>query len=174
MLSPNADELLAKNRQRAATFTDGGGQVAPRRKLAIVTCMDSRMDVFDILGLENGEAHIIRNAGGVVTDDVIRSLCVSQRSLGTQEILLIHHTDCGLCKVSEDDFKSALQAEVGLKPEWSLESFTDPVLDVQQSIRRILISPFMLHKDDIRGFVYDVETGLLDEVPMPTGTEVDR
>ncbi len=167
MITPNADELLANNRHWADDFADGSRPVAPRRKLAIVTCMDSRMDIFAILGLENGEAHIVRNAGGVVTDDVIRSLCVSQRSLGTEEIMLIHHTDCGLQLVSEDDFKATIQTEVGLKPEWSLESFVDPFRDVEQSMLRLQISPFVKYKDDIRGFVYDVATGLLNEVHVP-------
>ena len=161
---PNADELLAHNAVYAAKWDDGHLPVEPQRKLAVVACMDSRMDIFEMLGLRHGEAHIIRNAGGVITDDVIRSLCVSQRFLDTREIVLLHHTDCGLQKVDEDDFKREMEAEVGVKPAWSMESFHDPFLDTQQSIRRIHMSPFVLHKDHVRGFVYDVDTGQLHEV----------
>lgn len=161
---PNADELLGLNAQFASSFADGDLQVSPTRRLAVVTCMDSRMDLFRLLGLEHGEAHVIRNAGGVVTDDVIRSLCLSQRALGTREIILIHHTNCGLHQVSEDSFKAELEAELGIKPWWALESFDDPYLDVRQSIQRLLLTPFVTHKDFIRGFVYDVRTGELHEV----------
>jgi carbonic anhydrase len=161
---PNADELLANNVTYASRFADDHLPVQPRRKLAVVACMDSRMDIFEMLGLRHGEAHIIRNAGGVITDDVTRSLCVSQRFLGTREIVLLHHTDCGLQGVDEEDFKRELEAEVGVKPNWSMETFDDPFLDTQQSIRRIKMSPFVLHKDNVRGFVYDVDTGLLHEV----------
>jgi len=122
------------------------------------------MDTFEILGLRHGEAHIIRNAGGVITDDVIRSLCLSQRFLGTREIILLHHTDCGLMRVTEDSFKAELEAEIGIKPWWALESFSDPHADVLQSIRRLHATPFITHKQHIRGFVYNVETGLLEEV----------
>ena len=162
--SPNADELIANNQRYAAAFADGHLQVAPKRQLAVVACMDSRMDTFEILGLRHGEAHIIRNAGGVITDDVIRSLCLSQRFMGTREIVLLHHTDCGLQMVSEDDFKRELQSELGIKPWWALESFTDPHSDVRQSIRRLQLTPFIAYKDHIRGFVYDVDTGMLNEV----------
>jgi len=162
--TPSTDALLANNVAYARDFHDGDLAVAPRRHLAIVACMDSRMDIFGILGLEHGEAHVIRNAGGVITDDVIRSLCVSQRLLGTQEVILLHHTDCGLQKVSDDTFKAELEAELGVKPDWSVESFTDPVADVRQSIRRLQLTPFVRHKEHIRGFVYDVSTGRLDEV----------
>jgi len=162
--TPNTDALLANNVVYARDFHDGDLAVAPRRHLAIVACMDSRMDIFGILGLEHGEAHVIRNAGGVITDDVIRSLCVSQRLLGTQEVILLHHTDCGLQKVSDDTFKAELEAELGVKPDWSVESFTDPVADVRQSIRRLQLTPFVRHKEHIRGFVYDVSTGRLHEV----------
>lgn len=164
---PNTDELVARNAEFAASFGDTDLQVRPRRHLTVVTCMDSRMDVFQMLGLGNGEAHIIRNAGGVITDDVIRSLCLSQRALGTEEILLVHHTDCGLHRVSEDEFKAELEAEVGIKPWWALESFSDPYADVVQSIKRIQLTPFILHKEHIRGFVYDVTSGLLNEVVLP-------
>ena len=122
------------------------------------------MDTFKILGLQHGDAHIIRNAGGVITDDVIRSLCLSQRFLGTREIVLLHHTDCGLMKVTEDDFKAELEAEIGIKPWWALESFADPHADVLQSIKRLQMTPFIPHEDHIRGFVYNVTSGLLEEV----------
>lgn len=161
---PHADELIANNARYAASFARGHLPVAPQRHLAIVACMDSRMDVFGILGLGHGEAHIIRNAGGVITDDVIRSLCLSQRFLGTREVILVHHTDCGLQRVSEDEFRAALEAEVGIKPWWSLESFNDPYLDTAQSMRRLRMTPFVPHKEHIRGFVYDVDTGELHEV----------
>lgn len=161
---PNADELVSNNSTYADAFADDHLPVAPRRHLAIVACMDSRMDIFDILGLGHGEAHIIRNAGGVITDDVIRSLCLSQRFLGTREIILLHHTDCGLQRVTEDEFKATLEAELGVKPWWALESFSDPYLDTAQSIRRLRMTPFVPHKEHIRGFVYDVDTGRLTEV----------
>lgn len=161
---PNADELLAHNADYAARFHDADLEVSPRRQMAVVACMDSRMDIFQILGLDNGEAHIIRNAGGVITDDVIRSLCLSQRLLGTREVVLLHHTDCGLQKVDEAEFKAQLEAEVGIKPWWALESFQDPHLDVAQSMRRLRMTPFVAYKDHVRGFVYDVTSGTLAEV----------
>ncbi len=162
--SASADELLRRNASFAARFRDAELQVVPLRHLAVVACMDSRMDMFEILGLGHGEAHVIRNAGGVITDDVIRSLCLSQRYLQTREIILIHHTDCGLQRVTEDEFKAELEAELGVKPWWALESFKDPYLDVSQSIQRLHLTPFLPHKDNIRGFVYDVTDGLLHEV----------
>ncbi|CAN5354940.1 carbonic anhydrase [soil metagenome] len=162
--TPSTDELLERNRAFAATFADGDLQVAPTRQLAVVACMDSRMDLFRLLGLDHGEAHVIRNAGGVVTDDVIRSLCLSQRALGTREIILVHHTNCGLHNASEDAFKAELEAELGIKPWWALESFTDPYTDVRQSIHRLRHTPFVRYKDFIRGFVYDVRSGELHEV----------
>jgi carbonic anhydrase len=162
--SPNTDELLRNNRDYAASFGDQGLSLRPERHLAIVACMDSRMDIFQMLGLAHGDAHVIRNAGGVVTDDVIRSLVLSQRLLGTREIILIHHTDCGLQKVTEDDFKAQLEAEFGIKPRWSLECFTDPYTDVRQSMSRLHRTPYLSSKAHIRGFVYDVEDGLLREV----------
>lgn len=164
VFDPNADELFALNTARAESFDNGGLAVRPRRKLAIVACMDSRMDIFEILGLANGEAHVIRNAGGVITDDVIRSLCLSQRKLGTREVILLHHTDCGLQTVTEDAFKAELESELGIKPWWALESFADPYADTRQSMRRLELTPFVPHKDHIRGFVYDVDTGRLHEV----------
>lgn len=161
---PNISDLLGRNRDYAAGFHDAELQVNPTRNLAVVACMDSRIDTFAVLGLENGEAHIIRNAGGVITDDVIRSLCLSQRFLGTREIVLVHHTDCGLQKVNEAEFRDQLEAELGIKPWWSLEAFSDPYTDVRQSIHRLKMTPFIQYKDDISGFVYDVTDGLLHEV----------
>jgi len=161
---PNADELLANNAEYAASFADGHLPVAPSRKLAVVACMDSRMNTFEILGLGHGEAHIIRNAGGVITDDVIRSLCLSQRYLGTREVILLHHTDCGLQRVTEDAFKAELEQELGIKPWWALESFSDPYIDTAQSMRRLRMTPFVPYRDAVRGFVYDVADGLLHEV----------
>jgi len=162
--APNTDELIANNAAYAAAFDDDHLPVRPQRRLAVVACMDSRMDIFEMFGLAHGEAHVIRNAGGIITDDVIRSLCVSQRFLGTREIILVHHTDCGLQAVDEERFKRDLEAESGVKPMWALESFSDPFVDTEQSIRRIHMSPFVLHKDHVRGFVYDVDTGQLHEV----------
>ena len=162
--SPSADELLANNHEFAASFADHGLQLAPRRHLAVVACMDSRMDMFQLLGMAHGDAHIIRNAGGVVTDDVIRSLVISQRRLATREIILVHHTDCGLQRVTEDEFKQEIEEECGIRPWWAVESFADPYRSVAQNMRRLEQSPFIVHKEWIRGFVYDVEDGLLREV----------
>ena len=161
---PNVDELLANNAAYVGQFADGDLALAPHRRLAVVACMDSRMDIFEMLGLAHGDAHVIRNAGGVVTDDVVRSLVLSQRLLGTREILLIHHTNCGLQTITEDAFKAELEAECGIKPWWALECFTDPYADVRQSINRLLQSPFVRHKDHISGFVYDVADGRLNAV----------
>jgi carbonic anhydrase len=161
---PNADVLLAFNEQYVQEFNDHDLALRPARHLAIVACMDSRMDIFQMLGLDHGDAHIIRNAGGVVTDDVIRSLVLSQRQLGTREIILVHHTNCGLQTIDEAAFKEELEAEVGIKPWWALECFSDPYADTRQSINRLRHSPFVLHKDHIRGFVYDVADGRLHEV----------
>jgi carbonic anhydrase len=157
------DELLENNNRYAATFT-GPLPLPPSRQIAVVACMDARLNVYGILGLQEGEAHVIRNAGGVVTDDEIRSLAISQRLLGTREIVLIHHTDCGMLTFTDDQFKRAIQDETGIKPPWSAESFTDLHEDVRQSIARIQASPFVPHKDAIRGFVFDVATGKLNEV----------
>ena len=162
--SPNTDELLKRNAGYAADFHDSELRVEPTRHLAVVACMDSRIDTFAILGLGNGEAHIIRNAGGVITDDVIRSLTLSQRFLGTREIILVHHTDCGLQKVNEPEFRAELNAELGVTPWWSVEAFSDPYDDVRQSMQRLQMTPFVPHRDNIRGFVYDVTDGLLHEV----------
>jgi carbonic anhydrase len=160
----HADAMLAANAEYAAKFHDADLGIAPTLRVAVVACMDSRMDIFQILGLNNGEAHCIRNAGGVVTDDVIRSLCLSQRTLGTREIVLVHHTDCGLQKVQEESFRTELEAEFGVKPRWTVEAFEDPYVDIRQSLQRLRITPFVSHKELMRGFVYDVVTGCLDEV----------
>lgn len=161
---PNTDELIGHNRAYADRYDAGHLPVAPARRLAVVACMDSRMDIFELLGLANGDAHIIRNAGGVITDDVIRSLAISQRLLGTIEVILLHHTDCGLQKITDDAFRAELEADTGLKPTWSVEGFSDPFADTAQSIRRLRTSPFVPHLEHVRGFVFDVDTGLLHEV----------
>ncbi len=161
---PNADELVASNERFAARFADADLAVRPGRQLAVVACMDARLDVSAVLGLQNGEAHILRNAGGVITDDVIRSLCLSQRMLGTKEIVLVHHTDCGLQSVNEGEFRRQLEIDTGVTPSWTVESFDDPYEDVRQSIRRLRMTPFLLHKEFIEGFVYEVETGKIVEV----------
>lgn len=166
---PSAARLVNDNHRYADGFDGADLQVQPTRQLAVVTCMDSRIDTFAVLGLGNGEAHIIRNAGGIITDDVIRSLCLSQRFLGTREIVLVHHTDCGLQKVNEAEFRDQLAAELGVKPWWSLEAFTDPYEDVRQSIQRLYMTPFVRHKEHISGFVYDVTDGLLREVSLDGG-----
>jgi len=165
----NADELLANNARYVERFDDHDLSLRPRRRLAVVACMDSRMDIFEMLGLHHGEAHVIRNAGGVVTDDVIRSLVVSQRLLETVEIILLHHTDCGLQKVTGEGLKDELEEETGVRPSWALESFKDPFQDVRQSIRRLRLNPFIRHKDHIRGFVYQVEDGRLVEATVDPG-----
>ena len=158
------DQLLRGNKDFAARLPEQHLDVRPSRKLAIVTCMDSRLDVFAALGLGNGEAHVLRNAGGVITDDVIRSLALSQRLLGTREVMLIHHTDCGLEKVSDDGFRAELQEETGVAPSFAIESFGDVDADVRQSILRVQRSVFLPHRDLVRGFVYDVDNHLLREV----------
>ena len=158
------DELLANNESYAASFDKGDLPLPPARKLAIVACMDARLNPYAMLGLREGDAHVIRNAGGVVTDDEIRSLAISQRLLGTEEIVLIHHTDCGMLTFSDDEFKRSIQEETGIKPAWAAEAFGDLDEDVRQSIARIKASPFIPHTDSVRGFVYDVQTGRLREV----------
>jgi carbonic anhydrase len=160
------DALVANNRAFAASLPEQHLDVRPRRRLAIVTCMDSRLDVFAALGLEHGEAHVLRNAGGVITDDVIRSLAVSQRRLGTREVMLIHHTDCGMQTLSDDGFRAELQAATGLAPAFAIESFADLDADVRQSVLRVRRSPFLVHTGQVRGFVYDVDTHALREVPV--------
>ena len=158
------DELLANNTAYADGLTPEHLDVKPSRRLAVVTCMDSRLDVFAALGLGDGEAHVLRNAGGVITDDVIRSLAISQRKLETREIMLIHHTDCGMQKVTDDGFRAELQEATGVAPAFAIESFTDVDEDVRQSIRRVRRSDFVPHRDSVRGFVYDVDTHRLREV----------
>ena len=158
------DELLQNNAAYAESFEKGDLPLPPARGVAVVACMDARLDVHKILGLEEGDAHVIRNAGGVITDDEIRSLTISQRLLGTGEIILIHHTDCGMLTFTDDEVKRQIQEETGIKPEFALESFTDLDEDVRQSIARIKASPFIPNKDSVRGFVYEVETGRLREV----------
>jgi carbonic anhydrase len=158
------EELLQNNAAYAQTFEKGDLQLPPARGVAVVACMDARLDVHKILGLKEGDAHVIRNAGGVITDDEIRSLTISQRLLGTREIILIHHTDCGMLTFSDDELKAQIHEEVGLKPHFSMESFLDLEEDVRQSVARIQASPFIPHKQSVRGFIYEVETGRLREV----------
>ncbi len=157
------DRLLANNAVYAQDF-NGPLPMPPALGVAVVACMDARLNVYGILGLEDGQAHVIRNAGGVITDDEIRSLTISQRLLGTREIILIHHTDCGMLTFADDQFKASIQEDTGIKPTWSPESFGDLDGDVRQSIARIKASPFVPHTDQVRGFVFDVATGLLNEV----------
>ncbi|WP_165069166.1 beta-class carbonic anhydrase [Marisediminicola senii] len=157
------DELLANNEAYAATFT-GPLPLPPSKHLAVVACMDARLDVYSLLGLKPGESHVIRNAGGVITEDEIRSLAISQRLLGTEEIILIHHTDCGMVTFTDDEFKQSIQDDTGIRPTWSPEAFPDAAEDVRQSLRRIQANPFIPKKYSVRGFVFDVATGRLDEV----------
>ena len=158
------DELLQNAEQYAAGFDRGDLPLPPAKGVVVLACMDARLNPYGILGLGEGDAHVIRNAGGVVTDDEIRSLAISQRLLGTKEIILIHHTDCGMLTFTDDEFKRQIQDETGIKPEWAAEAFDDLETDVRQSIARIKASPFIPNKDNVRGFVYDVKTGRLDEV----------
>ena len=158
------DQLLEHNDDHAREFSSGDLPMPPGKNVAVVACMDARLNVYGILGLSAGDAHVIRNAGGVVTDDVIRSLLISQRLLGTREIVLIHHTDCGMLTFHDDDVKAAVQADTGIKPPFALEAFGDLDTDVRQSIARIKASPFVPKKDSVRGFVFDVATGKLNEV----------
>jgi carbonic anhydrase len=157
------DEYLANNDRYAAGFS-GPLPMPPAKNTAVVACMDARLNVYGILGLAEGESHVIRNAGGVVTDDAIRSLAISQRLLGTREIILIHHTDCGMLTFHDDAFKASIQEETGIKPPWAAESFDDLDTDVRQSMARIKASPFIPHTGQLRGFVFDVVTGRLREV----------
>jgi carbonic anhydrase len=160
----HADQLVQNNRAYASKFAMGHLSHRPARPVAIVTCMDCRLDVHRALGLEEGEVHVIRNAGGVVTDDVIRSLLISQRLLGTREVLVIHHTNCGMLSFSDDGLKRQIEADTGMRPPFALEAFPDLEGDVRQSIKRIEASPFVPHRDQVRGFVYDVGSGALKEV----------
>ena len=158
------DNLLKNNEHYAASFAKGDLPMSPGKKLAVLACMDARLDVHKILGLEAGDAHIIRNAGGVATDDAIRSLVISQRLLGTEEIILVHHTDCGMLTFKDDELKRQIEQETGIRPAFALEAFSDVQEDVRQSIARIEASPFIPRKSSIRGFVYDVASGRLSEV----------
>ncbi|HEX6675595.1 MAG TPA: carbonic anhydrase [Actinomycetes bacterium] len=158
------DELLRNNAAYVASFQAGDLPMPPAKQTAVLACMDARLNPYGILGLHEGDAHVIRNAGGVVTDDAIRSLTISQRLLGTREIVLIHHTDCGMLTFHDGEVKAAIEEETGLRPPFALEAFGNLEEDVRQSIRRIQASPFIPHKDAVRGFVYDVRTGQLNEV----------
>ena len=160
------DELLVNNQSFATSVPAGHLDVRPSRRLAVVTCMDSRLDVFAALGLRDGEAHILRNAGGVITDDVIRSLAVSQRRLGTREVMLIHHTNCGMLSLTDDGFRAELQQATGVAPAFAIESFSDLDSDVRQSVLRVRRSAFLLHRDLVRGFVYDVDSHRLREIAV--------
>ena len=157
------DRLVEANERYAAAFTDPGMDARPVQRVAVVACMDARLDLHAALGLQLGDCHTIRNAGGVVTDDVIRSLTISQRALGTRRVVLIHHTGCGLESLTEE-FRHELEMEVGQRPTWAVEAFRDVDQDVRQSIQKVRTSPFLLHTDDVRGFVFDVKTGLLREI----------
>lgn len=158
------DELVSNNRRYAATFEHGGLPASPRKKVAVLACMDARLDIYSMLGLGAGEAHVIRNAGGVATDDAIRSLVISQELLGTRAIVIIHHTNCGMTGFHDDELKERIYRATGIRPSFAFEAFSDAVEDVRQTIARLVASPFLSHKDAIRGFVYDVGTGRLDEV----------
>jgi carbonic anhydrase len=158
------DELLQHNQAYASAFASGSLPMPPAKGVAVVACMDARLNVYGMLGLEEGQAHVIRNAGGVVTEDVIRSLAISQWLLGTREIILIHHTDCGMLTFTDDEVKADIESKTGLRPHFALEAFSDLERDVRQSIARIKASPFVPKKDAVRGFVYDVATGRLREV----------
>ncbi len=160
------DSFVRNNREYAENFDEGELELPPAKTIAIVTCMDARMNIGGILGLSLGDAHILRNAGGIVTDDVIRSLIVSQRILGTSEIMVIHHTDCGMTTLTDDGLKEEIYRDTGLRPPFAIEAFSDLDDDVRQSVARIKASPYIPHKDKIRGFVYEIETGRLREVPI--------
>ena len=158
------EDLLRNAESYAKTFDLGDLPLPPAKRVAVLACMDARLNVYGLLGLQEGDAHVIRNAGGVVTDDEIRSIAISQRLLGTKEVMLIHHTDCGMLTFNDEDFRRQLHEETGVEPEWDAESFTDLEIDVRKGIARIRDSPFIPEKGSIRGFVYDVHTGRLDEV----------
>ena len=163
------EELVRSNETYARSFKKGALPLPPAKHIAVLACMDARLDVHKILGLEEGDAHIIRNAGGVATEDAIRSLVISQRLLGTKEIVLIHHTDCGMLTFKDDDVKRKIESEVGIRPPFAFEAFSDLEADVRQSIARIQASPFILNKSSVRGFIYDVKSGRLNEVRIPAG-----
>ncbi len=161
------DELVRNNQSYAGSFRKGDLPLPPAKQVVVLACMDARLDVHKILGLQEGDAHVIRNAGGAVTDDAIRSIAISQRLLGTKEIVLIHHTGCGMLTFHDDDLKRKIEAETGIRPAFAFEAFDDLDEDVKQSIARIKASPFIPDKSSVRGFVYDVSTGLLNEVGVP-------
>ena len=158
------DQLLTNNEQHAANFAKGELSLPPAKQVAVIACMDARLDAHKILGLEEGDAHVIRNAGGAVTDDAIRSLMISQELLGTTEVILVHHTDCGMLTFTDDEVKRRIQDQTGIRPPFALEAFADLADDVRQSIARVKNSPFIPHKESVRGFVYDVKNGRLNEV----------
>jgi carbonic anhydrase len=160
------DDLLRANEDYARSFDKQDLPLPPARRVAVVACMDARLNVYGALGLQEGEAHVIRNAGGVVTDDVIRSLTISQRLLGTDEVVLIHHSDCGMLTFSDDEVKGHIASETGIRPPFALEAFSDLEEDVRQSVRRIQASPYLPHREKVRGFVYDVSTGKVNEVAL--------
>jgi carbonic anhydrase len=161
------DEMVRNAQTYAASFTKGQLPMPPARQVAVLACMDARLNPYGLLGLSEGDAHVIRNAGGVVTEDVIRSLAISQRLLGTREIILIHHTDCGMLTFKDDDVKAQIEADTGIRPSFALEAFPDAERDVRQSMARIAASPFIPNKDQVRGFIYDVKSGRLNEVRAP-------
>src|SRR5438132_2348525 len=159
-----SDDFVRSAEAYAASFNKGQLPMPPAQQVAVVACMDARLNVYGALGLSEGDAHVIRNAGGVVSDDVIRSIAISQRLLGTEEIVLIHHTDCGMLTFTDDEFKAAIEKDTGIRPDWAAEAFSDLDGDVRQSIARIKASPFIPSKDAVRGFVYEVQSGRLREV----------
>jgi carbonic anhydrase len=158
------DEFVQNAKRYADGFDKGDLPMPPGRKIAVVACMDARLNPYGLLGLSEGDAHVIRNAGGVIGEDAIRSLAISQRLLGTEEIVLIHHTDCGMLTFTDDEFKRSIQEDTGIRPAWAAEAFPDPEEDVRQSIARVKASPFIPHRENVRGFVYDVHSGKLNEV----------
>lgn len=158
------DDLLAHNAAFAATFAAGSLRAAPHRRIAVLACMDARLDLPAVLGLRPGDAHVIRNAGGIATEDAIRSLVVSQRLLGSRAVMLVHHTDCGMLGLREDELKAQIEQETGVRPPFALEAFSDLEADVRQSLDRVRLSPYLPHRDQVRGFIYDVSSGLLREV----------
>lgn len=158
------DELLSSAQDYATDFVHGDLPMPPGRQVAIVACMDARLNVYGLLGLAEGEAHVIRNAGGVISEDAIRSLAISQRLLGTREIVLLHHSDCGMLTFTDDEFKAQIETDTGIRPAWAAEAFGDPTEDVRQSLRRLAVNPFIPHRDQVRGFVYSVADGTLAEV----------
>ncbi len=168
------DDLLNNNAAYAASFDKGDLSAPPARHVAVVACMDARLDVYRLLGLTEGDAHVIRNAGGVVSDDAIRSLTISQLLLGTREVVIVQHTDCGMMSFRDDDIKDRIEADTGLRPSFALEAFSDLEQNLGQSIARIQASPFIPFKDQVRGFAYDVATGRLNEVAPPSADRPRR